>query len=51
VRFAYFVPGYFAGSEKELKLVGGLEVFNNYEKSRHLGKVKAVKLASQVASL
>ena len=33
-------------SKDELKLVGGLEVFNNYENSRHLGKVKAVKVAS-----
>jgi hypothetical protein len=38
-------------SGEELKLVGRLEVFNDYENSRYLGKVKAVKLASRVASL
>ena len=38
-------------SGEELKLVGGLEVFNSYENSDHLGKEKAVKVANQVANL
>ena len=37
-------------SGEELKLVGGLEVFNNYEKSEHLGQVKAAKVATKVAT-
>ena len=35
---------------KELELVGGLEVFNDYENVRHLGKVKAAKVTNQVTS-
>ena len=37
-------------SGEELKLGGGLEVFNDYENSRHLGKVKAAKVTNQVTS-
>ena len=35
-------------SGEELKLGGGLEVFNGYENSEHLGKRKAVKVPNQV---
>ena len=35
-------------SGKELKLGGGLEVFNDYENSRHPGNKKAVKVPNQV---
>ena len=38
-------------SGEELKLVGGLEVFNSYENSDHLGQVKAVKVATLAATL
>ena len=37
-------------SGKELKLVGGLEVFNDYDNSRHLGNTKAVKVPNKVPS-
>ena len=37
-------------SGEELKLVGGLEVFNDYENSRHLGKVKAAKVSIKVST-
>ena len=33
---------------EELKLGGGLVVFNNYENSQHLGNTKAVKVPKQV---
>ena len=35
-------------SGEELKLGGGLEVFNDCKNSRHLGNTKAVKVAKQV---
>ena len=41
-----FHKGMMIQSGKELKLVGGLEVFNGYENSEHLGKVKAAKVTS-----
>ena len=37
-------------SGEELKLVGGLEVFNGYEISDYLGKVKVVKVTTQVTT-
>jgi hypothetical protein len=37
-------------SGEELKLGGGLDVFNDYENSQHLEKVKAVKVATKVAT-
>ena len=39
-----------AESGEELKLVGGLEVFNDYENSRHLGNKKAVKVSNRVSN-
>ena len=36
----------FVETGKEMELVGGLEVFNNYENSRHLGQVKAAKVST-----
>ena len=44
--FQMFHKGMMIQSGKELKLVGGLEVFNGYENSEHLGKVKAAKVTS-----
>ena len=38
-------------SGEELKLAGGLEVFQGYENSEHLGKVKAVKVQNRVQNL
>ena len=35
-------------SGEELKLGGGLEVFNDYENSRNLGQVKVAKVIKQV---
>ena len=35
-------------SGEELKLVGGLEVFNDDENSRHLGNTKVGKVLNQV---
>jgi len=35
-------------SGKELKLGGGLEVFNDYENSRHPGNTKAVEVTKKV---
>ena len=31
---------------EELKLVGGLEVFNDDENSRHLGQIKVAKVST-----
>ena len=33
---------------EELKLGGGLVVFNNYENSQHLGNTKAVKVLKRM---
>jgi len=38
-------------SGEELKLGGGLEVFNDNENSRHLGNTKAVKVANHFTTL
>ena len=37
-------------SGEELKLVGRLEVFNDYENAEYLGNKKVVKVANQVAN-
>ena len=38
-------------SGEELKLVAGLEVFNGYENSEHLGQVKAAKVTTNLEPL
>ena len=37
-------------SGENLKLVDGLEVFNDHENSRYLGNTKAVKVSNQVSN-